>query len=86
MEERTPLDLVDYTDGDLENSLRNVFVDKNAEYIVCDGDTNRSKFLSDGINLGVNNGWLMGEKIIEDQCTTIEYRLTPKGKEYFGLD
>ena len=45
MEERTPLDLVDYTDGDLENSLRNVFVDKNAEYIVCDGDTNRSKFL-----------------------------------------
>ena len=81
-----PLDLENYTNEDLENSLRKVFVDKDADYLIYDGNTARSKFLSDGIHLGVNNGWLEGTEIIEDQWATIEYRLTPKGKAYFELD
>ena len=76
-----------YTERDLEASLRRAFVEGKADFIPFDGHTARNGFLRDGINYGQERGWLdEGKEINEEQWTTIEYRLTEKGKKYFGLN
>ncbi len=83
----------DYTENDLEDSLKRAFVDARADYIIL--DTRRNKFLIDGIQYGLDKGWLYkGEDIDEDkilgpglgQYFAHTFRLTDNGKEYFGLN
>jgi len=78
--------MADYTKQDLEDSLRRAFVDGKADFILYDGHEARNEFLREGITLGLENGWLVGKEKNEEQWTTIEYRLTEKGKEYFKLN
>jgi len=80
--------------NELETSLRKAFVDDGADFIILDGQTARSEFIRDGINHGLKKGWLcQGEDIDEDkvlgqgrgQYCAYTYRLTDKGKRYFGI-
>ena len=51
-----------------------------------DGHQSRNKFLRDGINHGVDSGWLQVEsEVNESQYTAINYELTEAGKKHFGL-
>ena len=52
-----------YTTEDLEDSLRQAFVVKRADYIIFDGQVAGNQFLTDSINLGVKNGWLEDQVI-----------------------
>ena len=75
-----------YTNQDLEDSLRRAFVEKGFESILLDGHEARSSFKRDGINYGLDNGWLCKKEDIEEsQYTAVNYALTEKGKKYFGL-
>ncbi|HEB47319.1 MAG TPA: hypothetical protein ENI22_02515 [Candidatus Pacearchaeota archaeon] len=72
--------------NELEASIRRAFVDNRADFIVFDGHTMRNEFLRDSINYGLEQGLLRkGETIEEEQWTTIRYRLSDKGKKYFGI-
>lgn len=77
----------DWTNKDLEDSLRRAFVEGDADYIVADGHTFRNPFLVDVINYGVKKGILDdgGELIEYSQWAEYHYRLTPKGRKYFDL-
>lgn len=76
-----------YKDQDLEDSLRRAFVDKGFSSILMDGREYRNKFLRNGINYGINRGWLcVDDNIEESQYTAVTYKLTEEGKKYFGLD
>lgn len=76
----------DYTEKDLEAALRRAFVDRESDFIIFDGHEARNEFLRDGINYGLENEWVYGNEVEEEQWTTIKYRLTDKGKKHFGLD
>ena len=75
----------EYNDKYLEDSLRGAFVGNEKCFIYFDWHSARNSFLRDGVNLGVERGWLKSEEFREEQCTYIEYRLTDKGKRYFEL-
>lgn len=76
-----------YTESDLEASLKRAFVDGRADFIVFDGNISRNEFLTDGIEYGLSKGWLYkGETIDDGQWTTVRYRLSDQGKEYFGIN
>lgn len=84
----------DYTDKDLEASLKRAFADRGANFIIVDGHTMRNQFLVDGVNYGLEQGWLKpGKDIDEDeilghglgQYLAYTYVLTDKGREYFGV-
>ena len=75
-----------YTAKDLEDSLRRAFVDNRMPTILWDGHENRNPFLRDGITHGFDQGWLCVEsEINESQYTAINYKLTDKGRKYFGV-
>ena len=75
-----------YTENDLEAALKRAFVDKGFEAILIDGWIARNEFLNAGIHYGINQGWLKKDsEINESQYTAINYALTDKGKEHFGL-
>jgi len=78
----------DWTNKDLEESIKRAFVGKRADSIIVDGHTFRNHFLVNAINYGVKKGILDngGELIESDQWAEYHYRLTTKGKKYFGLD
>lgn len=84
----------DYTNEDLEASLKRAFADGRADYIIMDGQTMRNQFLVDSVNYGIEKGWLKpGKDIDEDevlgqglgQYFAYTYRLTEKGTKYFGV-
>ncbi|HLC78274.1 MAG TPA: hypothetical protein VJH92_04060 [Candidatus Nanoarchaeia archaeon] len=80
------LDGKDYTEEDLEDSLRRAFVDRRGESILMDGHEARSEFKRDVVNYGIDKGWLRKERDInESQYTAMTYILTGKGKKHFGL-
>jgi hypothetical protein len=83
-----------YSKSELEDSLKRAFVDNEADYIIMDGQQMRNEFLVDGINYGLDKGWLyQAENIDEDeilgqsngQYLAYTYRLTNKGKKYFNI-
>jgi len=77
----------DYTEQDLDDSLRRAFVENGFESILIDGHEVRSDFKRDGVHYGVNQGWLCkGEEINESQYTAINYKLTSEGKKHFGIE
>ena len=77
----------DYTDKDLEDSLRRAFVDKKFPSILMDGHEARNEFLRDALNYGINRGLLcVGEQINKSQYTAVNYVLTDQGKKHFGLE
>lgn len=84
----------DYTNEDLEASLKRAFADRRADFIIMDGQTMRNQFLVDSVNYGIGQGWLKpGEDIDEDkalgqglgQYFAYTYRLTEKGAKHFGV-
>ena len=84
----------DYTKEELEASLKKAFVDCKADSIIVDGHDLRSEFKRQAIIYGEENGLLSrAEDIDEDkifgrgigQYFAYTYRLTDKGKEYFGI-
>ena len=77
----------DYTDQDLEASLRRAFVDHGFESILFDGWIARNPFKADLFKYGIKKGWLRKDRDIEEsQYTASTYALTDKGKKHFGLD
>jgi hypothetical protein len=75
-----------YTEQDLEDSLRKSFVERGFRSIQVDGQVARNPFLRGGINYGIDKGWLrQGEYIEEPQYTAQTYVLTDEGKKHFGL-
>ncbi len=61
-------------------------MDRRAQSILMDGHEARSEFLRDGINYGINQGWLRKDEDIEEsQYTAMTYIPTDKGKKHFGL-
>jgi hypothetical protein len=76
----------DYTEKDLELSLKRAFVDKKYETILYDGWIARNPFMHDVFIYGTNQGWLeVASEINEEQYTAINYRLSEKGKDHFDL-
>ena len=76
----------DYINKDLEDSLRRAFVDRRFESILFDGWEAKNSFLRDGLNYGIDMGWLkVSSEVKESQYTAVNYCLTDKGKLHFGL-
>lgn len=77
----------DYTEQDLEASLRRLFVDDGgADFIGFDEHALRNRFLSEALQYGLDNGWLYGgETVGDEQWTQIRYGLSEQGKEHFGV-
>lgn len=74
----------DYTEQELEASLRRAFVDHRADHIML--DDRRQRFLWQSAALGVDRGWLVGrQRGPDEQDQWIEYRLTKAGSDHFGL-
>jgi hypothetical protein len=79
---------------ELEDSLRNAFVDYEADYILVDGHTLRNRFLTKSIQYGLDNGIIFNSDYLDEdeilgpragQWAAYEYRLTEYGKKYFGI-
>ena len=76
-----------YTKKDLEDSLRRAFVDKKANFIRFDGHTARNKFLSSAIQHGLDQDLLyFARETGDSQWTEHHYKLSQKGKKYFGIE
>ncbi len=77
----------DYTEADLEASLKRFFKTNSPEAtILIDGHECRSQFKRDGVNYGIDQGWLeVDEDINEDQYGAVTYKLTELGKKHFKL-
>jgi len=83
-----------FTKEELEASLKRAFGDGKADYIEMDGHSCRSRFLVESVDYGVNQGWIYRAKDKNEddvlgagmgQWSAMTYRLTAKGKKYFGL-
>ena len=81
--------------SELEDSLKRAFVSNKADFIIVDGQTLRSEFLRESINLGLSENWIETSKPIDEDETlgagqgqyyAYTYRLTKKGKKYFGVN
>lgn len=72
------------SNAEYEASLRRAFVAGRADYIII--DDRRQRFLIEGADYGLRQGWLSAQQVdIDDQSTQIRYRLTAAGREHFGL-
>lgn len=84
----------EFQEADLEGALRRAFMDRKADFIVVDGHDLRSEFLRESLALGLTQGWLVKDKNIDEddwlgrsrgQWYAFTYRLSKKGKKYFGI-
>lgn len=76
-----------WDESELEAALKRAFVDNSLKSIGIDGhDVRFNKFRVDGINYGLDKGWLnyMGDEE-DSQWTVMVYELSNKGKKHFGL-
>ena len=77
---------MEFTTIDLEGALRRAFVDRRWSSICVDGHDLRSEYLRQSISLGITEDLLKLDSTNEsEQWTTMTYKLTEKGKQYFGL-
>jgi hypothetical protein len=76
----------DWTEKDLEDSLRRFFTRHGSEERkMMDGHEARNQYLREGVELGLDKGWLRNAGDGGDeQWTEFYYELTTKGKKYFG--
>ena len=79
------MDEKDCNRKDLEDYLRRGFVKDRYDFIIYDGQTRRDRFLREVIELAESKGWVNGKWYEEEQYSAIHYRLTKKGKKYFGI-
>ena len=75
----------DWTEKDLEDSLRRAFGNDPDDSLVFDGHTTRNPFLLAGLQFGIDKGWIeFQRRVQEEQWTTDLYGFTSEGKAYFG--
>lgn len=77
-----------YSEAELEAALRRAFIDNRAEFIKLDGSKMRSPFLRESLDFGIKKGWVCrdpDEDCESEQYTALAYKLTKKGRKYFGL-
>lgn len=69
-----------------DESFKRAFGDKRTKTITFDGHDARNKFLSQGINYGLEEGLLsyLGDEG-DDQWTVMVYELTDKGREHLDI-
>lgn len=73
------------SDAEKEAMLRRAFVDGRADFITVPYNK-RYRAQLETAAYGEDQGWLKGEFNADDvQSTRITYRLTEKGREYFGI-
>jgi hypothetical protein len=70
---------------EFEASLRRAFVDHKCDYIVL--YDRRQQFLFESAAYGQEKGWLTAieEVELDEQSTEWRLRLTPEGRQHFGL-
>lgn len=71
------------TETEYTAALRRAFVDGKADFITVDGWS--GPFLHASLAHGKDKGWLVTRELHGDQYTAYEGRLTPAGREAFGL-
>ena len=77
------------TKKDLEDTLRMAFVDRKWKLVSIEWLCDRNQYSKEVIKLGIEEGYLKFDSFTDSDtkwATTIyNYKLTEKGKKYFGL-